>query len=281
MEFQEPAPKMFGSVPAPLVGGGETQKSDIVLQAFQSHVPENLAQVMKDEELRKAFKLFCSDQLAGENFAFWEETENFRKVEEESERMVAFQCIYTRFLDYASETELNISGPERTQLEEVRRTKIVPAEIFDEIQLNVWVNLSTELFPKFCSSHVLSCFLEERHDPLGTLKTRRKLEDFFGHSFEGSLKREELIRVIQTQGFQRMEQKREQERKSFRFWKKKKTDPRKVNPRKSRIRSLPDYQMQEEQHFQRNLHSENLDRSESDTSSQAPASVIAPFASFN
>jgi len=72
--------------------------------------PENLSQVLKDPQLRGAFRAFCEDQLAGENFLFWEECEEFQKIDGEDERRVCFHRIYDKYLSLDSDTEMNISG---------------------------------------------------------------------------------------------------------------------------------------------------------------------------
>ena len=72
--------------------------------------PESLSQVLKDPQMRGAFRSFCEDKLAGENFLFWEDCEGFQKIENEEERRVRFNQIYEKFLSVESDTEMNISG---------------------------------------------------------------------------------------------------------------------------------------------------------------------------
>ena len=54
------------------------------------------------------------------------------------------------------------------------------ANIFDDVQVSVWVNLSTEMMPRFLRSDILRRYLFERPDSPETQQSRKKLEDFFG-----------------------------------------------------------------------------------------------------
>lgn len=128
-------------------------------------------------------------------------------------------------------------GNDRAMLEKARETGVIPIEIFDDIQLSVWVNLSTELFIRFVGSRFLARYLQDLNDPEGNIRRQQKLEDFFGMKLVGSLNRVELISVVETRGFETIAAKRQHTQrgggKSRRFWKGKELDPRAIDTHSS------------------------------------------------
>jgi hypothetical protein len=76
----------------------------------QIEPPQKLIDVIKDPNMRRLFRTFCEDELAGENFAFWEAVEAYQLLEKPEQRKDMFAKIYHIFLSEESYTEMNISG---------------------------------------------------------------------------------------------------------------------------------------------------------------------------
>tara|TARA_R110002050_G_scaffold67447_2_gene145973 strand:- start:314 stop:892 length:579 start_codon:yes stop_codon:yes gene_type:complete len=147
--------------------------------------PLSLLKIVRDPVLCDIFEKFCVDELAGENFQFWRKVEAYRELDDEDLRCAEFNSIYDRFLDLDCETELNCSGLERIAIENARKSAVPSKDIFDEVQISVWVNLSTELLPRFQRSTLVEHL--DLNSPLSVeeqMYQRKKLEDFFGMGIE-------------------------------------------------------------------------------------------------
>mmetsp|Transcript_30924 Transcript_30924/g.86636 ORF Transcript_30924/g.86636 Transcript_30924/m.86636 type:complete len:232 (-) Transcript_30924:301-996(-) len=162
-----------------------------------------LTDIVKDPELCQVFERFCTHELAGENFRFWLEAQMYGDIDNGSERKMAFARIYNTYLSEHADTEINMSGPERISVEEARRAKFPPTDVFVEIQMSVWTNLRTELLPRFQRSDMLDRYLKGELEPVEVELSREKLEDFFGMPIKGPLQREELVMVATKRGFLR------------------------------------------------------------------------------
>ena len=69
-----------------------------------------LSQVVEDPGLRKIFETFCIDELAGENFLFWQEAEDYKMMEDIPERKRKLEEIYGKYFSVDTDTEVNLSG---------------------------------------------------------------------------------------------------------------------------------------------------------------------------
>mmetsp|Transcript_24404 Transcript_24404/g.68429 ORF Transcript_24404/g.68429 Transcript_24404/m.68429 type:complete len:300 (+) Transcript_24404:154-1053(+) len=162
-----------------------------------------LSTIVKDPLLCQLFEKFSDQEFAGENFKFWLAAESYKVIDNDAMRKEALENIYTKYFHPNTDTEVNLSGEERLAVESARKLAAPPREVFDDVQISVWINLSTELLPRFLRSDLLYRFFSDRPDSPSTEISRRKLEDFFGMCIEGPLKRVEIIKVVRTRGFKK------------------------------------------------------------------------------
>jgi len=163
--------------------------------------PKNIREIVGDYLLREAFQTFCVDELAAENFSFWEEVESFKRLEDESIRKERFEEIYEKYFSQDSDSEMNVSAEDRIRVDKAKSSGVIPKDVFDRIQRRVYAELSTELFYRFLRSEHFARYLEDKEDPDGSIRRREKLEEFFGMEIKGPLHRQELLVYVKRRGY--------------------------------------------------------------------------------
>lgn len=168
-----------------------------------------LYKVVKDEYLVPLFEEFARRELCVENFLFWKEIEGYKDLLSPEQRKKRFEEIFSKYISQESHMEMNMSGEDRILFNRTMASGEAPSEdIFDNIQLGVWIEMNTELFPRFIRSDLLHRFFFERAESPSKEQSRKKLEDFFGMELKGSIKRKEVVKVVATTGYQKSEGKR-------------------------------------------------------------------------
>lgn len=103
------------------------------------------------------FRQWLTDQLALENLLFFEAAEEYRKLESPQQRRLRLLEIYDTFIKDGAEYEMHVSAEYlQTMLDNIQN----PAEdLLLNLQMDSWVVLSNDCYPKFLQSEDWKYFL--------------------------------------------------------------------------------------------------------------------------
>jgi hypothetical protein len=161
------------------------QTSSLSTNSFPSTMKLNLKDVLDDPPSFNVFMEFAKSSFAAENLLCWRAIANFRSTSE-SDRKRLFDEVFDAYLSTESEMELNISSQQRLELNALRERETPPsADVLDEVEAVLWMDMATELFPRFKQSSELQNFLSSRPESPSTCASRKKLEAFFGEVLPG------------------------------------------------------------------------------------------------
>jgi len=76
-------------------------------------------------------------------------------------------------------------------------------DAFVDLQVDVWVVLTTECLPRFLKCDLFLNFLDNKPDSPRTARRRVKLEDFFGEEVKGSLTKVEVVKLIRVKAYEK------------------------------------------------------------------------------
>eukprot|EP00211_Chloroparvula_japonica_P008109 CAMPEP_0119145968 /NCGR_PEP_ID=MMETSP1310-20130426/38244_1 /TAXON_ID=464262 /ORGANISM="Genus nov. species nov., Strain RCC2339" /LENGTH=316 /DNA_ID=CAMNT_0007137825 /DNA_START=26 /DNA_END=972 /DNA_ORIENTATION=- len=204
-----PRPSPGGKSPRPGSKSGAPTPKRKVENPEEEIQSLTLMKVMKDEVLFGLLWEFAVEELCGEMVMFWKETDDYAKLDSGSERREKLNNLWTNYIDPASATEMNMSGDHRAQFTRAYEAEgDPPQDMFDDVQIVLWVEMNTELYPRFLRSEKLRSFFYDCPDSPTTLRSRKKLEDFFGMEIKGNVTRSEVVKVVETTGFEKLDSKR-------------------------------------------------------------------------
>ena len=135
-----------------------------------------MLKIVRSEELKELFGMFCEQELCDENFLLWKDVEEYRNIEDDRARRLRFNEMFAKYVSEESHMEANMSGSDRASLHAAKISKSAPpADVFDNLQMTVWVEMSTELLPRFARSEMVRRFYFERPDSPETIRKRGKV----------------------------------------------------------------------------------------------------------
>ena len=119
--------------------------------------------VLQDPILLPKFKAFLSDEMADENFLFYQELEIYRNLDNEEERLKKSKQIHQTFFSDSSSHAFFCTAAEKQSMEELKGT----TRMFEVIEGRVIMELSN-LFRRFVSSGKLASALPSSSSPLSS-----------------------------------------------------------------------------------------------------------------
>lgn len=170
--------------------------------------------IIADLTLKELFIEFLENELMQENFFFWLDVEEFKKIEDQNARKAFFEYIFNKYLAPNAELELCIAGRKRAYIDDNRESP--PLSVFDDVQHDVLISITHNCVPRFFQSEIYMSYLENKPDSPRTLFSRHKLEDFFGMEVNGLLYRVELVQVVSNPGFDRSSRRRKRLKRDLR-----------------------------------------------------------------
>jgi regulator of G-protein signaling len=106
--------------------------------------------LLKHKDLCPLFEEWLRDDFSYENYAFWKDVEEYKQVDGEEGMKERAQEIYDRYFQLGSEWEINADHYQKIELRE--RIKDPTKEIFDDIQISIFVLMRMDSYPKFMES---------------------------------------------------------------------------------------------------------------------------------
>src|SRR3989338_3133857 len=107
--------------------------------------------VLKNDQVRPLFESWLREDFSYENFAFWKDVEEYKQIEDEDLLQIRAREIFEKYFSAGSEWEINADHFQKIQLREQMTAKAT-REIFDDIQISIFVLMRMDSFPKFVES---------------------------------------------------------------------------------------------------------------------------------
>lgn len=127
-----------------------------LLQKADIDREERFRDIMKNKELKHAFRSHLDNELSSEIYLFMDACDSFRLVTEKEARLMRAEKMVDSFLDRRSQFEINVSGKVRDRLMEAWKeatvSGVVPVDIFDEAYDEVKRHLLNDSFLRFLTT---------------------------------------------------------------------------------------------------------------------------------
>jgi len=119
-----------------------------------------MEQILSDRSLAVCFRIFLHQHFNNENFSFWLEVDQYKKITDAEERSRRAKDMYIKYFTADSKYELNVDAAIKRETNE--RIQNPDASTFDSAQKAVWKNLETDCIPQFYQSQMYREFKEGR-----------------------------------------------------------------------------------------------------------------------
>mmetsp|Transcript_17378 Transcript_17378/g.25853 ORF Transcript_17378/g.25853 Transcript_17378/m.25853 type:complete len:170 (-) Transcript_17378:130-639(-) len=106
--------------------------------------------LLKDKELCPVFEEWLKDDFSYENYRFWRDVESFKQIEDQDDMKEKAQELYDLYFQLGSEWEVNADHYQKIELKE--NMKNPTREVFDDIQISIFVLMRMDSYPKFMES---------------------------------------------------------------------------------------------------------------------------------
>jgi len=132
---------------------------------------------------------------------FFNEVEKYKKLSDE-ERPSGFARVYNVYICDDRQVEMVFPENKKEMIDKVMAAGgPYNANIFDDVQLDQWIQLNTECVPRFITSQIYYDYIEGKVDSPRTAYRRWKLEEIFGEEIKGQLTKAELVDLVNRISF--------------------------------------------------------------------------------
>jgi len=160
------------------------------------------------------FRVFLKDEYSIENLLFYEDSKAYMNEPDVNKRRQLLRNIHIEYFTRGSDHEIH--SVNRSFLIEKILSGCTDVDLLNDAHAEVLRTLQIDSFPRFLRSEVS---LRERPDTPRTLRSREKLQDFFGEQIKGDLQREELLSFVRK-SVSVSKRERVVDKKRFRRWNK-------------------------------------------------------------
>lgn len=111
--------------------------------------PVDFFSLLKDPELCPLFEEWLREDFSYENYAFWRDVEEYKIVPDE-DLFERGSALYEKYFTLGSDWEVNADHYQKLELKE--KIKNPTREVFDDIQISIFVLMRMDSYPKFMES---------------------------------------------------------------------------------------------------------------------------------
>eukprot|EP00211_Chloroparvula_japonica_P013934 CAMPEP_0119133720 /NCGR_PEP_ID=MMETSP1310-20130426/13520_1 /TAXON_ID=464262 /ORGANISM="Genus nov. species nov., Strain RCC2339" /LENGTH=142 /DNA_ID=CAMNT_0007124421 /DNA_START=158 /DNA_END=583 /DNA_ORIENTATION=- len=124
----------------------------------------NFFTLLKDEELCPMFEAWLKEDFSYENFSFWKDVEDFKANTPDEDVEKEAIALYEKYFALGSEWEVNADHYQKLELKE--RIQAPGRDVFDDVQISIFVLMRMDSFPKFMESREFQEWNEAKQGPV-------------------------------------------------------------------------------------------------------------------